>query len=106
MRDKRLNQKMADELRYSDPKQVEEWRRSGIQEVGMDYFFICIVLLKVVCRLSREPAQMLPLVVVLPISAFLRHSHPRLCRLIHSQMLRIRLDIGELVPWHLGQLIL
>ncbi|KIM86721.1 hypothetical protein PILCRDRAFT_4615 [Piloderma croceum F 1598] len=32
MRDKRLNQKMADELRYSDPNQVEEWRRNGLKE--------------------------------------------------------------------------
>jgi hypothetical protein len=39
MRDKRLNQKMADELRYSDPNQVEEWRRNGIKEVGMIFIF-------------------------------------------------------------------
>lgn len=33
MRDQRLNQRMTDELRYSDPKQVEEWRRNGADEV-------------------------------------------------------------------------
>lgn len=34
MRDQRINQKMADELRYSDPKEVQEWRRSGAQQVN------------------------------------------------------------------------
>jgi hypothetical protein len=33
LRDKQMNQKMADELRYSDPSQVEEWRRAGVNEV-------------------------------------------------------------------------
>ena len=34
LRDRRMNQRIADELRYSDPTQIEEWRRSGAQEVG------------------------------------------------------------------------
>jgi hypothetical protein len=33
MRDRMMNQKIADELRYSDPNQVDEWRRSGVTDV-------------------------------------------------------------------------
>lgn len=33
MRDQKTSQKMADGLRYSDPKEVEQWRRSGAEGV-------------------------------------------------------------------------
>lgn len=36
MRDYRINRMMADDLQYFDPKQAEEWRRNGVDEVGRD----------------------------------------------------------------------
>lgn len=62
-RDKRMNQKMADELRYSDPSQVEEWRRSGADRVCRFFFNRLYLKLNIFARLihyqvrKRHPAD-------------------------------------------------
>ena len=38
-----MNQQKSNGLRYSDPGQVEEWRRSGVQEVGS--FLLSLILM-------------------------------------------------------------
>lgn len=82
-RDKRLNQRRADELRYSDPKQVEEWRRNGADEVDRPPSnFMYNSLIPLSSRLDPYQAVMFPLADVHPMPPYPSRSPRELSALI------------------------
>ena len=65
-RSRELNQRIADELRYSDPDQVEQWRRSTASQVGGSPRYLLYIRYSFVLsvHMSLEPSVFIPREVV------------------------------------------
>lgn len=76
LRNRQANQRIADELRYSDPNEVEEWRRAGTEEVRRSNYNLRVDTDDRPRLKGRSPLGTVRPAGVPPISQLLRPSRP------------------------------